>query len=61
MNNYSKANDSVIKISNPEEFITNLLNLLKDEKQDSLNIDNCSIICGNYMATFYVYGSGGML
>ena len=32
MNNYSKENDGVIKISNPEEFITNLLNLLKDEK-----------------------------
>ena len=32
MNNYSKENDGVIKISNPQEFITNLLNLLKDEK-----------------------------
>ena len=28
MNNYSKENDGVIKISNPQEFITNLLNLL---------------------------------
>ena len=32
MNNYSKENNNIIRISNPQEFITNLLNLLKDEK-----------------------------
>lgn len=34
MNNYSKENDGVIKISNPQEFITNLLNILNNEKQE---------------------------
>ena len=34
MNNYSKEKDGVIKLSNPQEFITDLLNILNNEKQE---------------------------
>ena len=34
MDNYSKENNNIIKISNPQEFITNLLKILNNEKQE---------------------------
>lgn len=34
MNNYSKENNNIIRISNPQEFITNLLKILNNEKQE---------------------------
>ena len=34
MDNYSKENNNIIRISNPQEFITNLLKILNNEKQE---------------------------